>query len=58
MYTYELLEIENGYGFNILCDNNVIIKQDYMPDADGYVIMSSDEAEKYANIFLIRVRGE
>lgn len=58
MYTYELFEIENGYGFNILCDGSIIIKQEYMPDVDGYIIMTFDEAKEFANILLARIKGE
>lgn len=55
MYTYELFEFENGFGFNILFDSSIIINQVYYPNKDGFRIMSHEEAIKEAQIVLERM---
>lgn len=57
MYTYELFEIEDGYGFVILMDGSITIRQEYQPDVDGFVIMDEATAVLYANTLIGRIQG-
>ena len=58
MYTYELFEVNDGFGFNILRDGNPVISQMYQPDTDGFIVMDEETAISYANIILLRMRGD
>ena len=58
MYTYKLFEINNGYGYNILWDENIFIHQEYEPDTDGYVVMTKELAEEKAKIIIKRIVGD
>lgn len=58
MYTFETFVVGSGYGFNILCDGNIIIAQEYMPDVDGFISMTEYEATRHAEIILDRVKGD
>lgn len=55
-YTKQLYPKDEGYGFYILCDENPIINQDYMPDVDGNVVMTEQEANDWADIILERLK--
>jgi len=55
MYEYELFEFKTGFGYNILSDGIVTIHQEYMPEVNGLVIMTRDEAISYAEQTLKRV---
>lgn len=58
MYTYELFNINDGFGYNVLCENNIIINQEYEPDLEGFKIMSKERAEENAKIIISRILGE
>lgn len=54
-YSYELFSIENGFGYNILCDGSIIITQEYDPNLSGYSIMTEEYAKEQAEIVLKRL---
>lgn len=58
MYTYELFEIEDGYGYDIIYDGNIIIHQEYEPSLSGFVIMTKEVAEENAIVIIKRLVGE
>ena len=58
MYTYELFNINDGFGYNVLCENNIIINQEHEPDLEGFKIMSKERAEENAKIIISRILGE
>ena len=58
MYTYELFEVNDGFGFNILRDGNSVISQIYQPDTGGFILMDEETAISYANVILLRMRGD
>lgn len=55
MYEYELFPVENGYGYKILHNGNVIQVQEYMPRVSGFVVMSEDEAKAEALVLIARL---
>ena len=55
MYSYETFEIDDYFGYRILCNGSPIIVQEYAPDIDGYVKMTNDEAISNAQIILTRL---
>ena len=57
-YTYELFEVEKGYGYNIVYDYNVLIHQEYEPSLSGYVVMTKEVAEENAKEVIKRSAGE
>ena len=57
-YRYELFEIEDGYGYDIIQNDNIIIHQEYEPSLSGFVIMTKEVAEENANIIIKRLVGE
>lgn len=57
MYTYEIYNVDGGYAFNIMCDGNVIITQEYLPDAEGYVAMTENQATHNAKTIINRIEG-
>ncbi len=57
IYTYELFETENGFGYNILCNGSVTIVQEYAPDLAGFVIMTQEEAIINAEIIIGRLEA-
>lgn len=57
MYTYRLFPVEDGYGYDIFNDGSPCIHQDYMPDADGFVVMTESEAMEWAEIIIARLVG-
>ena len=58
MYTYELFEVEKGYGYNIVYDYNVLVHQEYEPSLSGYITMTKEVAIENANIVIKRLAGE
>lgn len=58
MYTYELFNINDGFCYNIIYENNIIINQEYEPDLEGFKIMSKERAEENAKIIISRILGE
>lgn len=56
-YTYELFEVENGFGYNILCSDSIIITQKYAPDLSGFIVMTNEQAIENANIVIDRLEG-
>ena len=57
-YTYELFEVEDGYGYDIIYDFNVLIHQEYEPSLSGYVVMTKEVAEENAKEVIKRLVGE
>ena len=57
-YTYELFEVEDGYGYDIIYDFNVLIHQEYEPSLSGYVVMTKEVAEENAKEDIKRSAGE
>lgn len=58
MYTYELYPVEDGFGYLISNDGSPCIQQDYAPDADGYVVMTEEQAIAWAIVIIARLSGE
>lgn len=58
MYTYELFEVEKGYGYNIVYDYSVLVHQEYEPSLSGYITMTKEVAIENANIVIKRLVGE
>lgn len=56
MYEYQLYVVEDGFGFIISNDGSPCIQQDYMPDADGFIVMTKDEAIAWAEIIMQRLQ--
>lgn len=48
MYTYRLIELTNGWGYEILLDGVVIARQEFMPGAEGFTPMTMEQAEAEA----------
>lgn len=57
MYTYTLYEFNGGYGFTIENDGSPCITQDYMPDVEGNVIMTEEEAIYWTGVIIARLEG-
>lgn len=55
MYTIEIFEHEEGYGYRILQDGNAIAEQPYAPGLEGNTPMSEAEAQSFAEDHLARV---
>lgn len=55
MYSYEIFEIEGGYGFHIERDGTVTISQEFKPGAGGFVRMSEVEAQEEAVLIIGRL---
>jgi hypothetical protein len=56
MYEYNLYAVEDGFGFIITNDGSPCIQQDYMPDVDGFVVMTEEEAKYWAEIIIQRLQ--
>lgn len=54
-YTYEIYEVEGGFGYRILQCGNAIIVQDFNPYMSGFAPMTEEEAHLYGNEVLQRV---
>ena len=57
MYTYELLTVGTGFGFNILQEGVPIIVSDYMPGVSGDVVMTEEVATFEAQQIINRLGG-
>lgn len=57
MYNYELFEIEDGYGYDIIQNDNIIIHQEYEPSKSGFEIMTEEQAIENALIIIKRLEG-
>ena len=58
MYTYSLVEHPSGaIGFVIYCEGSPCITQDFMPDADGFVLMTEEQAIEQAEILIGRLQA-
>ena len=55
MYTYQIYETENGFGYFIKQEENVIIQQDYHPTKSGFIFMTREEAINEASLVLERM---
>lgn len=55
MYTLEIYQHDEGYGYRILQDGNAIAEQPYAPGLDGNTPMSEAEAQTYGEDHLVRV---
>ena len=53
MYEYQLYAVEDGFGFIITNDGSPCIMQDYMPDVDGFVVMTEEQAINCANTIIM-----
>ena len=58
MYTYKLFEVEDGFGYNIIYDFNILVHQEYEPSLSGHVVMTKEVAEENAKIVIKRLVGE
>lgn len=56
-YTYELFEVGDGFGYNVLCGGSIIIAQEYAPDLSGFIVMTREEATANAEIIIGRLEG-
>ena len=56
MYEYQLYAVEDGFGFIITNDGSPCIMQDYMPDVDGFVVMTEEQAIDWANTIIMRLQ--
>jgi hypothetical protein len=54
--TKELFNVENGKGYKIFIDGNLYINQPHKPCVGGIVTMTSQEAERIANIVVEKIK--
>ena len=48
MTTYELYEIDGGWGYRVLVDGSAVVDQPFKPEVQGFVRMTEAEAEALA----------
>ena len=56
MYTKVIYKIADGtYSFDILSDGSTVVHQDMMPDVDGNIGMTEEQANYWADVIIGRM---
>jgi len=57
-YTVDVINIEQGWGYNILCDNKLIIHQPYMPAKNGqFTFQNKYDAKKTGQLVVKKLQN-
>jgi len=49
LFEKKIIKRDDGYGYEILQDGSVMVRQDYMPNVEGFVPMTEATANELAD---------
>ena len=49
LFEKKIIKRDDGYGYEILQDGSVMVRQDYMPNVEGFVSMTEATANELAD---------